>query len=193
MHPCLTPLSTGTSALTLKIATCLLLLINVYIPPQQSRVMTDDLLVNLEYYIDHLTQMYPNASIIVAGDYDARIGTNYVTFSARFNVTFPEPFPHKKFNHRQFKDCGCNYAGLRLMYMINNFGLSLLNGCITGDRPGEFTFTSSAGASTIDYVLISRDLMDRIHDFNIVYHAENVHLPLILKIYFNNFNVFADL
>ena len=181
------------SALTLKIATCLLVLINVYIPPQQSRAMTDDLWANLEYYIEHLIQLYPDASIIVAGDCNARIGTNDEALSARFNVTFPEPILHPNFNHREFKDCGCNYAGLRLRYMINNSGLSLLNGCIIGDRPGEFTFTSLAGASTIDYVLVSRDLMDRIHDFNVVYRAESDHLPLVLKIYFNNHKVFADL
>ena len=122
--------------------------------------MTDDLWVNLEDYIDHLIPLYPDASIIVAGDCNSRIGTNEETLSAQFNMTFPEPILHPNLNHRQFKDCGCNYAGLRLMYMSNNSGLSLLNGCTIGDRPGEFTFTSLAGASTIDYVLVSRDLMD---------------------------------
>ena len=170
------------SALSLKIATCLLLFINVYIPLQQSSVMTDDLWVNLENYIDHFTQLYPDASIIVTG-----------YCNARFNVTFPVPILHPNLNHRQFKDCGRNYAALCLMYMITNSGSSLLNRCITGDRPGEFTFTCLAGASTVDYVLISRDLLDRIHDFKVVYHAESDHLPLVLKIYFNNYNVFADL
>ena len=68
------------------------------------------------------------------------------------------------------------------MQIINNLDLVLLNGTMKGDRLGEFTFVSTNGASTIDYAIISQDLIGAITDIKIDDCINSDHLPLVLEI-----------
>ena len=78
------------------------------------------------------------------------------------------------------------------MMMANNLELVLLNGSIEGNRPGEFTFTSSMGASTIDYILVSKDLITPIIDFEVGCRTQSDHFPLLLAVNFGAMQVFAN-
>lgn len=132
-----------------------LLLINVFgAPPQRGKQLIKNTWHGLETYIDGLMTQTPAASVLVAGDLNARIGQSDEALYAHFHDSPPIVEENHLITTRLSKDKGCNYAGLCLLRLSNKLDLVILNGRKNGETCGEFTFISNAGASTIDYVMV---------------------------------------
>lgn len=66
--------------------------------------------------------------------------------------------------------------------MLNKFNLVTLNGSISGDHPGEFTFMARAKISTIDSMLVTKNLLLYVENFNVLPYFDSDHLPLSLNL-----------
>uniref|UniRef100_A0A670J8Y1 Reverse transcriptase domain-containing protein n=1 Tax=Podarcis muralis TaxID=64176 RepID=A0A670J8Y1_PODMU len=122
----------------------------------------------------------PAAAVLLAGDLNARIGQSDEALYAHFHDVPPISEEAHSIPPRLSKDKGCNYAGLCLLRFSNNLDLTVLNGRVDREPSGEFTFISNMGASTIDYVLVSSNLLSRARECKVVERVDSDHLPLCL-------------
>ncbi|CAI5789567.1 Hypothetical predicted protein [Podarcis lilfordi] len=118
--------------------------------------------------------------ILLAGDLNARVGPNDNALYAYFHQWPPEMETIPPLMRRSSYDKTCNIGGLHLAHMAYRQNLHLLNGAIQGDYPGQYTYWSGHKLSTIDYCIVSQDLIPRISKFTITARAESDHLPLSL-------------
>ena len=75
-----------------------------------------------------------------------------------------------------------NNFGHDLLCLCYGFDLTILNGSITGDMEGNFTYISSAGSSVIDYFLVSNDFVSQCQSLVIKDNALTAHLCLELSV-----------
>lgn len=52
---------------------------------------------------------------------------------------------------RSFKDRKLDREGRKLLEVIGEVGMQILNGAMEGDIMGEFTYTGRRGSTVIDY------------------------------------------
>ena len=70
--------------------------------------------------------------------------------------------------NRSNSDKKTNNNGTKLIELCKNFDLRILNGrCGSDNSTGDFTFISSNGKSTIDYTLLSAQLLPRVKEFKV--------------------------
>lgn len=158
-----------------------LLLVNVYIPPSKNNSNSENW-SQLTFYIENLTAKYPNASLIIAGDFNARVGTNNEQLCSKLNWNTDNDIAHALKIGRFSRDRVVNNEGLRLLELCNNFNLQIVNGSTKGDRSGEFTYFSPRGCSVIDYILVPYNIINSIMDLKIGTRTESDHQPLLLSI-----------
>ena len=60
--------------------------------------------------------------------------------------------------------------------------LTILNGTCPGDEPGNFTYVCSAGSSTIDYFICSRELAEKVIELEVTERFESKHLRVEMLI-----------
>ncbi|XP_061486293.1 uncharacterized protein LOC133386605 [Rhineura floridana] len=158
------------------------LLINVYIPPYSSRVLTDQAWEDLDRYITDLEAQSPRALLIIMGDFNARIGPNNDALFAS-NLWGGEVIDHySSIYGRISKDSRINYGGICLTRLIGSRNLIMLNGLNQVDPCAEYTYISGQGSSVIDYALISQHLLKTILKFTVGNRQDSDHLPLTLSI-----------
>lgn len=174
----LDPLDHLATAVQVQWRTHSLLLINVYLPPQREKRLIRNTWAQLEQYLDKLSNQFPDASVVVAGDLNARTGQSDEALYAHFHETAPIIEEAHSIPARISKDKGCNYAGLCLLHLVNKLDLVILNGRTEGEKVGEFTFISNNGASTIDYIIVSYDLQNKVLECKVEERLDSDHLPL---------------
>ena len=84
---------------------------------------------------------------------------------------------------RKNKDVKTNDYGQKLVNLCKTSGLVICNGRVNGDLDGNFTYVDKKGNSTIDYALVSRELLCNVNSFSV--HAPTVfsdHNPIILSL-----------
>ncbi|KAF4530296.1 hypothetical protein B566_EDAN017759, partial [Ephemera danica] len=121
---------------------------------------------------------YDELSFVVGGDFNARVGEE--------NVMRGEVGEIEKTDSlaliRHSKDKVLNAEGKKLLDFCEKMGLEILNGTHGQDKEGNFTYIGVGGASTIDYILCSHDILPYVKDFYVDIRSESDHLPVILQL-----------
>jgi len=158
------------------------LLLCIYVPPSGSPyynvVGESNGIFTFEQCVLQLCDKYDNCSLIVCGDFNARTGCLTVGDSddlgnvrnGTMNV------------HRCSRDNVFNEFGHALLSACLGLDLCILNGCIAGDKNGNFTFISATGNSVIDYVLVSKDFVPFCTSLFVKENVLTAHLALELEV-----------
>ena len=165
----------------LRFPDCLVLCFNCYLPPQCSQAKSAEIWEKMESSVIYCMQIYPKALVLVGGDLNARIGPNNETLFSKFGFSPPGEDTSLTQTIRWSLDLVVNFAGFCLAQFAYKLNLNILNGAVKGDCPGQFTFWSGNRQSTIDYFLVSQDLLPRITNLSVEARTESDHLPLNLN------------
>ncbi|KAK6181906.1 hypothetical protein SNE40_009684 [Patella caerulea] len=162
---------------------------SVYLPPEGSHFYQNKETENgvdiLENALFEIESKHNPCDIIVTGDLNARTGhlLDYIIDDS------PEFIPQLEFIYdnqettsaipcRSNKDKNVNNVGKSLTDICANNNLVILNGRCKGDKHGEFTYLTSAGArSVIDYVIVSQSLWHNVN-MTVLDIDINKHFPL---------------
>lgn len=166
-----------------------LILINVYdSPPNSSYKIKQTAAGANTDVIDQLIDFAAglnNKSIMLAGDLNARTGnlnSGYCVYKVSQNFTnhdLQESGPMDS-TIRTSKDKIKNERGNKLLDMLGSCNLTLLNGSTIGDACGEFTSFQYNGASVVDYIATSPELLEDINRFSVMSLTQfSDHCPLL--------------
>ena len=147
---------------------------------------------------EKITELRTGGQLLVLGDLNARTGNLcdlYDSTSLSNNNYSPDFFYIDSFitpddlisnnlsELRKNKDVKTNDYGQKLVNLCKTSGLVICNGRVNGDLDGNFTYVDKKGNSTIDYALVSRELLCNVDSFSV--HAPTVfsdHNPIILSL-----------
>ena len=132
----------------------------VYLPPLQSqRKAGEDVLSILE---QEIRKYSIQGKIRLLGDLNARTGTlndviendchDFLANDDAYNID-------KNWPKRNNRDYTVNKLGGEISRLCIGNKLTILNGRVTGDLDGKLTSYQSNGASTVDYGIVSEDLV----------------------------------
>lgn len=116
-------------------------------------------------------------NLVFFGDLNGRIGDeqsfyDYSIQSINKNIT----------DARASKDFTVNTKGRKVLQLMEDLGLVVLNGRTEGDEKGEFTFIGAMGCSVIDLAAVSVDCLSLVSSFKVLAFPGSDHLPI--EIYF---------
>ena len=117
--------------------------------------------------MDYNNNYQRDYSVILAGDFNARTGmeNDFTVFdSCKFAPSENLPTP-KEVPARKNFDQHLNEQGNILLEICKSLDLRILNGRCKGDSFGKITFHGKQGISTVDYIIVSHDLMDKFQKF----------------------------
>lgn len=136
----------------------------------------------LEDCILLVSNKFPSASLIIGGDFNARLGHSDEQLIKESGMgPLNANDEHWPLFRRHSLDPVTNFAGTCLFLMALRLNLVILNGLSSGDCPGQFTYWSGLRHSVIDYILVSQELFDEYIEFTVDIRTESDHLPLNLK------------
>ena len=166
----------------------------LYISPEGSPIYNIDVGNNgIDIYESKLLEIiekYPNANLMVAGDFNARCGTHQdVLLNDSVELIFDDDtlYEADDFNlQRQTKDHTYNNFGLSLIELCKVYNIHMLNGRFPGDTKGEVTCVANDGSSIVDYFIASSNLFPFITDFEVCNRGESVHFPIACSLKFDN-------
>ncbi|XP_055918308.1 uncharacterized protein LOC129950390 [Eupeodes corollae] len=113
---------------------------------------------------------------MVIGDLNARIGNMQTA-----TTVLQETNLSNIYNNRTSKDTVYNQNGTKLLDILQNYDLCILNGCTEGDREGHYTFIGGQGKSVIDYCAVNNDWVDLITKFEVQTKTYSDHLPIVIE------------
>lgn len=155
-------------------------IISIYNPPQSSKYVNSNFYEELSEEIANLNIKYPSSGIIIMGDFNARIGNENITFGKNTDTLLDEDL---RTGFRKSRDKISNSQGKILLNFCDCFNLEILNGKYGQDKTcGNFTFLNENGASVIDFVLCSQDILPLIKDFYVGVSLKSHHMPIVLEI-----------
>lgn len=167
-----------------------------YVSPEGSAIYnisdeTDGIII-LENYLVTVKSEYPDCSLLITGDFNART-KNFLDFIPEDNLDeiFGDvPYIGDSFNiPRNTKDKNTfNMFGKSLVQMCCLLNVHFLNGRTKGDEKGEFTCIANDGVSIVDYTIVSSELFENISYFHVEDRDETVHFPLNCVISFKHEN-----
>lgn len=111
-----------------------------------------------------------DCSFIVCGDMNARTGIlpDMIVDDNNLHVPLPEDYTPDDFIPRTSQDKVVNSNGYLMLNFCKQSSLRILNGrCGNDGSVGRFTFNGHAGQSVVDYILVSKDLLDTIISFSV--------------------------
>ena len=142
-----------------------LYLANTYCPPHSSI-----------YYNNHLERLeleivdfLNSGKVVIMGDLNCRIGKepDYIT-NDELDSYIPLPNNYnvdENIKERAYCDTQLNINGKHLLETCISNNLRIMNGRFVGDSMGRYTYYSVLGASTIDYGICHKSLLDLIQYF----------------------------
>lgn len=126
-----------------------------------------------EYASQLLVDYATHDHIIIAGDFNARVGEMYrvcPNFDANDPVGLAD---NNAYNYtglkRRSMDKVVTARGVQCIKFCEHFNLDILNGAVEGDMEGAFTFKSTAngGCSVIDLCIVSDSLYPHVYGLRI--------------------------
>lgn len=144
----------------------------VYIQPTKEK---DNLLWKLNDELSRIGDAYKSSNIIIMGDFNARIGN----LSTLTEVGISEN--EFVFNHRNSVDKKITNRGKKLLEVIKENSLVVLNGRVTKDYEGQITFSNHMGQSCIDLALVSADICNANVNLEVMESSSN-HFPISINI-----------
>ncbi|XP_066585584.1 golgin subfamily A member 6-like protein 25 [Prorops nasuta] len=107
---------------------------------------------------------------LIGGDWNARTGE------------IAEWEENDEEEERKSRDKVVNAEERRMLNMLGEMGMGIINGRVQGDREGEFTYVGHMGRSVIDYVVGDRRTRLGIKRMEVEIRTESDHLPLIVSL-----------
>ena len=160
------------------------ILVCVYVHPVGSPYYSDkeenNGVLHLENCLLHLSVVFPECSMIVCGDLNARTGKLNVGNDDVTDVR------NDVLSCRMSQDDVINEFGQTLLAVCLGHELIIGNGCIPGETGGNFTNMSTRGNSVIDYFLVSKELLALCSNLNVSENILTSHLCLELTMTFNS-------
>lgn len=137
-----------------------LIIVNVYDSPENSsfklkKITAEDYFnPTTDQILDFLSSPTVEGKLVVVGDFNARTGSL---------GNLPDDEDKKSFDPNQTsrasRDSIINERGRKLLELFDSVNLSILNGTTLGDLLGEYTCFTYNGASVVDYVAASQELV----------------------------------
>ena len=177
-----------------------LYLINVYIPPQNSKrkAITTTSETNFEILHEVVNKLKNAGEIIICGDLNARIGltddVNSCDKSAEFidvpssimsanQLEIPPNTPISE--KRNCQDKFTNSHKVHLLDLVRTNSLLILNGRTLGDSSGKYTCYNWNGNSVVDYFICSHGVISDIKSLSVKQHTIfSDHNPVVLSFWF---------
>ncbi|KAK6196419.1 hypothetical protein SNE40_001648 [Patella caerulea] len=169
----------------------------VYVPPVNS-IFYDDKDINcnittIESALFSIKQIYEDTDVIIMGDINARTGTgvdfvendngaHIPSLEACYDTMRINHIPTEMIPTRHNCDMKINNFGKQLLDLCCENNVIILNGRITPDTRGNFTYVSSGCASTIDYVIVSPNLFPNVSTFSILETDLSKHFPVFCEL-----------
>ncbi|KAJ7319974.1 hypothetical protein JRQ81_019485 [Phrynocephalus forsythii] len=130
--------------------------------------------------IEVLERSFPSSNFILAGDFNARVGSNNEIFLKALGMDDEASIPYWCTLSRRSKDH--NVAGAELAKLCTLFSQCWLNGLTEFPEADKFTHITCNGSSVIDYILVSTTIIDKVSDFAVRDALGNDHLRIIAKV-----------
>lgn len=135
---------------------------------------------------DDVTYFEQHGSVLLAGDWNARVGNRLDYIACDINVNSLDGYEYRPDTplRRASKDVICNTRGLRLIDMCKALSLRIANGRLGSDfNVGDFSYYSRQSQSTIDYLVLKESEFSLIHDFQVGSFTQySDHAPLYFTI-----------
>lgn len=125
--------------------------------------------------LSNIMSLLSDKSILLVGDFNARISCSQVTTLMNNNNSRISP------TSRISKDNICNQNGTNLLELLQLYDSIILNGCTNGDTEGQFTFIGGQGKSVIDYCAINNEWLDHIRKFEVLSKHFSDHMPITVE------------
>ena len=169
----------------------------LYISPEGSPIYNEEVGNNgidiFENKLLRIIEKYPNANLMLAGDFNARCGyLQDLLLDDSLDLVFDDDILYEADDfslHRQTKDHVDNNFGLSLIELCKVYNVHILNGRFPGDIEGEITCVANEGSSVVDYIIASSNLFQFITDFEVSDRSESVHFPICCSLKFDSEDV----
>ena len=132
----------------------------IYIPPRDSPYFDPDTFHNLENDIANLSE---DGYVILAGDFNARTACALDFIDSDYCVHIPgdnHDLPRQNLKRRKNFDNHINEHGNCLLDICKTCDLRILNGRSKGDSFGKITYHSPKGINTVDYFIVSHNMLN---------------------------------
>lgn len=145
--------------------------------------------MDMAIYLDGLAEMVnellcevPERKIIIAGDFNARIGNlNSFTLDKQDDDLYGKWYcDHERIS----RDEKITHRGTQLTTVMENLDFFVVNGRSTSDKPAQFTFNGfSDNTSIVDLIWANNSAMEEILDLKVTnFVLSSDHLPVLLTI-----------
>ena len=136
----------------------------INIPPRESPYFNSDIFDDLQ---NDIAKYSSEGHILLTGDFNARTGCalDYVDVDNCIHVPGDIPSPLRALRRRKSFDSQINEHGQSIIEICKACDLRILNGRTTGDSFGKITFHSPKGISTVDYFIVSHEIMSLFENF----------------------------
>lgn len=122
----------------------------------------------IEEAIRKVTKNHEGEGIIVGGDFNIRTG----------ELGGDEEEGEAA---RKSKDKTIGNGGRKLIELMRELGLEILNGRTEGDWEGEYTYIGGRGNTVIDYIFGNERITDGVTEFRVEDRVDSDHMPISLK------------
>ena len=165
-----------------------IVIICVYIPPTDSPYYRDKLikcnLELLEELLLDIRRLNPDSSIVLCGDFNARIGKwnlhSDISEDDLDEVGYICLCPDYTAN-RESEDVHVNQFGEILMDLCRVHHMFVTNGSNKGDEHGKFTYVSQHGESVVDYCLVLNETKPLNLRVTVGSRIDSNHMPLEIR------------
>lgn len=162
-----------------------------YVPHESSPVFKNCSVKGIERLISTFNEISENlgdVEWIISGDMNARTGSlkdvyvenevgNYLA-DLDFDNTISEINSCRNSRDNSFVN---NYGKQLIKFCLEN-NLYILNGRAKGDEIGNVTCIANKGKTVVDYVIVTKNIFDRVSCFNVTPRPESDHFPLSLTL-----------
>ena len=164
------------------------ILVNCYCPPAKSpyynKTQTQCHIESIEELLINFLLVNDSVSLLDCGDLNARTG-NYQPNPENYNIdpdSLTDLNTDALISSRRSEDDYVNDFGTRLLSMCSCMDMIILNGMCTPELSHKFTYVSTTGNSTNDYILISSSFVHHCLSLDIQHRVESSHMPLKLAL-----------